>query len=74
VVLATTAPKSNSQSLIPVVTLTGQLNRINSSQAWDVVKTLAPRVTLTCVAGRAGEVDAIEIIAKPYGYIEITPT
>jgi hypothetical protein len=73
-VLGTTEPKSNDQSLIPVVTLQHQLNRINSSQAWDVVQTIAPRVTLTCTAGRAGEVDRIEIIGKPYGYIEITPT
>jgi hypothetical protein len=72
-VLATSLPKSSSHSLIPVVTMTHQVNRVDSATSLDAVQTLAPRVTLTCSAGRAGDVDQIEIITRPFGEIEITP-
>jgi hypothetical protein len=64
--------KSNSQSLIPVATLTTQVQRYTATVPWDIPFVVAPRVTLSINARISGDVDCIDISARPCGYIEIT--
>ena len=64
--------KASSHSLIPVVTLTNQVQRYNAVVQWEVAHVLIPRVRMSVTARASGDVDHIEITARPFGYIEIT--
>jgi hypothetical protein len=64
-------PKSGTQSLIPVVTMTVQVQRVTAQLEWEVLHSLIPVVTMSSAARFSGDVDRIDITARPKGYIEI---
>jgi hypothetical protein len=67
----TVQAKVASQSLIPVVGVQTQVNRVTASITREVPQELIPVVTLSVSTRTSGDVDAIEISSRPYGYIEI---
>jgi hypothetical protein len=72
VVNNTTQSKSASHSLIPVVNFSTQINRVNQDISWEIPQTVIPVVTLIATREVAGDVDRIEIVSRPFGYIEIS--
>jgi hypothetical protein len=66
-----TQAKSGTQSLIPVVTMSVQVQRITAQIEWEVLHSIIPVVTLSPSVRQSGDVDRIDITARPFGYIEI---
>jgi hypothetical protein len=65
-------PKSASHSLIPVVSMSVQVQRVTAQIEWGILHSIIPVVTMSSVARFSGDVDRIDITARPKGYIEIT--
>jgi hypothetical protein len=70
--VVTDTGKFTTNSLIPVVTQANSVTRYTAQIEPVVTHTLAPIVTLGVRARPLGDVDRIDINARPYGYIEIT--
>jgi hypothetical protein len=64
-------PKSGTQSLIPVVTMAVQVQRVTAQLEWEILHSIIPVVTMSTAARFSGDVDRIDITARPKGYIEI---
>jgi hypothetical protein len=71
-VVVTDTGKPVSHSLIPVVTQGNSVARFTALIEPVVTQTIYPVVTLSARARTLGDVDRIDINARPYGYIEIT--
>jgi hypothetical protein len=70
--VVTDTGKPVSHSLIPVVTQNNSVERVTALIEPVVIQTIYPVVTLSVRARTLGDVDRIDINARPYGYIEIT--
>jgi hypothetical protein len=63
--------KSGTQSLIPVVTMSVQVDRVTAQLEWEILHSIIPVVTMSSGVRFSGDVDRIDITARPKGYIEI---
>ncbi len=59
-------------SVVPVLTMTVTLAKVNASLSHDVVMVLEPVLTMRSSRKTSGEVDCINITARPCGHIRIT--
>jgi hypothetical protein len=70
--VVTNTGKSVSHSLIPVLTQNNSVERVAGLLEPSITQTISPIVTLGARVSALGDVDRIDINARPYGYIEIT--